>query len=70
MIRKKAMGNLNGMIEGNIMGFGKKGNKMGKGNFLTLRLMNGKKVCGKKGKELNGLKIRLLYFFQKFLYTI
>jgi hypothetical protein len=35
---------------------------MGKWNFSSLPIENGKKEFGKKGKELNGYKIQMITF--------
>ena len=59
MIRKKVMGNFHGMMEGYIKVIGRMGNKMGKGNFIILNIMNGKKGFGKMVKGLNGLKMEI-----------
>ena len=62
MIKKKDMELLNGLMEKYIKDIGKMENKMGKVNFISLPIENGKKEFGKKGKELNGYKIQMITF--------
>ena len=53
----KDMVYLYGLMERYIKVTGKTENKKEKDNFIFLRIKNGKKVFGKKEKELNGLKM-------------
>ena len=52
MIKKKVMGNFSGLMEKGIEDSGKMENKMGKGSFIFLVKIRGKKEDGKMEKEL------------------
>ena len=67
MIKKMDMVFFIGLTEEYIKEIGKMENKMEKGNFLILKKKNGKKVYGKKEKELNGsVDGRYLIFFYNY----
>ena len=54
MIKKMVLVHFIGLMEEFIKVIGKMENKMVKENFLILKKINGKKVNGKKEKDLNG----------------
>ena len=56
IIKRKVMGDLNGMMGEYMKVVGKMGNKMEKESFIIIDKKDGKKESGKMGKELNGLK--------------
>jgi hypothetical protein len=70
LIKKKDLVYLNGKLckiiflgqmEDYIRVIGRMENNMGKGNFIILHVLSGKRDYGMKGKELSGSKIELLF---------